>query len=381
MTGLGGTAPLPDLVWPQVRRGPANGAFLPDGPSLSSEPSVEWSVAPTNASDAERYTPEFSAPVAADDRVYVANRLRFGTNVAAPDTQYLRAYDLAAGEQVWEFDVGTRSDPAPRDLPTAPAVHGDAVLFGIGRTVRAVSATGGDARWSRSLGEQVHAVVPTPERIYARAHRSVVALAAGGTVEWETRVPEYPATMAVGDSLVYVSVSRRVLALDPATGEVRWTESLPPVDDGYGIRRLVAIEGGVLAVQNSGDCYGLRNDGERVWRATRLVRDLASDGTTAYLTEGDALTALDVATGDRRWRRSCEDVDGCGRVAEIGTPIVTGDALLVPVGRALVAVDARDGSVRWRFDAPARFVSLALGDDAVLGVGDEGRPLVAMTPG
>ncbi|MFB6081810.1 MAG: PQQ-binding-like beta-propeller repeat protein [Halanaeroarchaeum sp.] len=375
----GGTAPLPTLVWPQSRRGPANGAYVGDGPALEEPPTATWSVEPTGVPDADRYTPVFSAPVADDARVYVANRLRYGTMVSAPDRQFVRAFDRSSGEQVWEHAIGSRSEPAPRDLPTTPAVAGEAVLVGMGRTVRAIAAERGDTRWTRSLAEDVHAVVPTADRSYVRAHRSVVALDGEGAVDWETPLEGFPASLAVGEALAYVSVSRRVYALDRDTGEVRWTTPLPAVEGGYGVDRLVAVAGGVLAVQNTGDCYGIRADGDRVWHAAAGRRGVASDGTTAYVSEGDALVALDVASGGRRWRRACDDLEECGPEVEFGAPILVAGTLLVPFGTVEVgAFEPGDGSLRWRLEAPTRFVSLAATDDALLGVGDESSPLVAM---
>lgn len=363
-----GSGRLPEEPWPLLRRGVSNGAYLPAGPRFAEEPAAEWRIEPSVPPDQTRYTPEFTTPVIADGRLYTVNRLRFGTNVERPDRHFLRAYDAATGDERWERAIRHGSASS---VPTNPAVGDRVVLVGHDRMLRAVGLASGTEAWRRTLGEPVHAVYPGRDRTYVRAHRSVVAIEATNELAW------FPGALARGDRNLYVAVSRRVLAFDPATGDLRWRRTLPAGDGGYGVRRLVTVAGGVLALQHSGDLYALTETRKEVWRADDRYDSMATDGTRVYAVTNGTLRSLDVVTGTRQWERRCADIAGCDPTGRFGQPVVTDGALyatLDPGG--LVAVRPDDGTVRWRLDGTTNAQRLALGTDAIYGVGGRDDPLV-----
>lgn len=338
---------------------------------------VDWQVVPTNPYE-DRYTPEFTKPVIADGRLYTVNRLRFSTMVERPDRQFLRAYDATTGEELWEYAFQHGNSAF---LPPSPVVGDGVVLVGHDQRLRAIGPAEGNEMWRRNLGEVIHAVYPGVDRTYVRAHRSVVAVNGNDTRAWTKEFEEFPGALARGDDNLYVAVSRRVLALDPATGDVRWRQTLPAVGGGHGVRSLVTVAGGVFVLQNSGDLYAFSGGGERIWRADDRCDSLSTDGSRLYAGTKGTLRALAVATGKKVWELRCGDLAGCDSASRFGKPAVTDSALYASLDSGLLAaVRPDDGTVLWSLDETTGFEHLALGSDAVYGVGSEDEPLVRLRP-
>jgi outer membrane protein assembly factor BamB len=371
-----GPGPLPEKSWPLTHRSASNCPLLPDGPSFADDVREDWHEEPIARDEEDPSSPEFSGPVVSDGQVIVANRLRFTPNNEAPDTQLVRAFDAGSGEQTWKYTIGSQSDPAVRDIPTTPAVWGDTVLVGQGQTVRAVDVGDGTESWRRSLGTQVHAVVPERTRTYIRAHRSIIALSTDNNVVWTTPLEEFPETLAVGHRHVYVSVSRKIHALDPEDGAKRWSVELPAVEGGYALSRLVAVEGGIIAIQNSGTLSAFDENGERCWRADTRYNAFVTDGIRVYARSAGTLRALGVHTGERLWELTCSDRPSCESPTKFGPAVLAGDSLVAVLDDGgLLGVTPAIGTLRWSLDDGPRFENLALGPDALYGVGDGGTRL------
>lgn len=97
-------------------------------------------------------------------------------------------------------------------------------------------------------------------------------------------------------------------------------------------------DGGIVAID--------RRNGRRVWhRDAHTVVPLTVANGRLYVATGDALLAIDPATGDMRWQVSLPTVAA-------GPALASGDLVLVPVASgAVVAIDPADGTPRW--DQPA----------------------------
>ncbi len=86
----------------------------------------------------------------------------------------------------------------------------------------------------------------------------------------------------------------------------------------------------------------------------RLLAGPVAAGGTVYVSDAlGSVSAFDVATGNRRWRRDTDrtnDDDGT-----MGSGIaVDGETVFVATGLSeLIALNAADGAVRWRVDLPA----------------------------
>lgn len=369
----GGPGPLPQESWPLSLRSASNCPLLPDGPTFSGEARENWRVEPTAPPEEDPFALEFSGPVVTDGQVIAANRLLFTTNREAPDTQLVRAFDADTGEQTWKYTIGSESNPAARDLPTTPAVWDDVVLVGHGQTVHAVDMEVGTESWRRSLGTKVHAIVPTGPLAYVRAHRSIIVLHHDGSSAWTTPVEDFPYTLAVGHRHLYASVSRRILALDPEDGEELWRVEIPPVEGGYAVSRLVAVEGGIIAIQNSGDIWAFDEDAERRWRSDTRYDSFVTDGMRVYARSAGTLQALAVPTGEQLWELTCSDLPNCDGTTEFGPSVLNGDSLVITLDDGgLLGVTPADGTPRWSLNDVPPFEHLALDPNALYGVGDDG---------
>jgi outer membrane protein assembly factor BamB len=336
---------------------------------------VDWQVVPTTPPD-QYFTPDFTNPVIADGQLYVVNRYWFGPNEASPDQHLLRAYDTTTGDERWAFTI---PQGPGRSVPTRPAIGDGVVLVGQGRRLHAVGIAEGSEAWSRRLDGAIDAIYPTRDRTYVKAHWSVVALNARSERTWTREFDAFPETLARGNDNLYVAAGRRLLALNPATGDVRWQRMLPAVAGGYAVKSLVTVADGVFALQNGGDLHAFSETGTHVRHADGRYRSLSTDGSRLYARTEGTLRALAVTTGTKEWEVRCEDLADCDSAGGFRKPVVTDTALYSShsSGR-LVAVRPTTGTVLWTLDAPTDFDHLSLGSDAIYGVGFEFEPLVKL---
>ena len=371
-----GPARLPKTVWPLPHRGPTNGGYLPDGPRLETEPVIDWQVDPTVPPDQDHYAPEFTEPVIADGRLYTVNRLRITPEVERPEAHFLRVFDTTTGEQAWEYPIEQGPD---RGMPTSPAVGDGVVLVGQGTELYAVDPGTETEAWSRTFAEPIDAVYPSRDWTFVNAHHSIVALAPDTEQRWTKDVDSVPDAMATGTDAVYVAFNRQLLALDSTTGDVRWQASLPAGEDGIAVNHLLAVEGGVFALQHSGDLHAYNTAGERVWAGEERYQSISTDGARLYAGGDGLLRALSVGTGATVWEVDCEDVAECAAGSTFRKPVVTDTALYTSLtsGR-LLALGPSDGTIRWGFDPPMDVMHLSLGSDAIYALGGELDPLVTL---
>lgn len=361
----GDPGPLPDLVWPHPQRAASKTAYLPAGPGITHAPAVDWAKKPTW--DESGHTPVYSPPVVVDDEVYTVLELRFGPQQPAPEEHYLEA-SMADGSKRWRAPLAAPDNSTP--VPTPPAVHGAVVLVGVDQAVQAVDRETGDLAWRVAVEDSVAGVTPAGERIYVRAHRSVAAIE-GQTVAWRTPFEEYPGALAVGADALFVATTRRLHLLDRSTGRVQWTKALPAVEGGWAVDQLLAVPGGVIARQNSGDLYAYTADGREVWRTNGIKGAIATDGTTLYVGTSESIRALRVHDGEERWERTCSAMGGCANGGQPLSLVATDDTVYAPLARErLAALTTSDGAVRWHRTTPEWVERLALTEDAIYGVGD-----------
>ena len=294
-----------------------------------------------------------------------------GPERADPGGHTVQARDRATGELRWSARLPAR--------PPAPAVRGGDVLVPAGGTLYAFDRTDGTERWTRSL-DSAGRVVPTVDRIYAWGER-LVARAPDGTTAWR-RTFDHPVAEppAVGPSGVYAAlVGGSVVALDPASGETRWTATTPRGDGDSGalspnVSTVVATTCHVFVVTD-GDIYAFDTAGEFAWHATGYVSRLATDGAVIYARDRKpdpfrtVLRARDAATGKLRWERPDEVASGAHGVLADGS-------LYVPTADELLAVAPADGRKLWGQGPSVR--SLALVDGTLYGTRRDDGSLVAL---
>jgi outer membrane protein assembly factor BamB len=188
--------------------------------------------------------------------------------------------------------------------------------------------------WHADIGKGHAAVAVAGDRVIAFGHTgsndTVWCLAAGtGNVQWRF---DYPAPLS--------------LPKEPGMGAFGGPHAPPVI---AGDRVFTLSRHGVV------HCLELAT-GKPVWRrefAARLPEcGLAGAplvvGPTVYFNVGNHGVALDTRTGEPRW------VSGNG-MAGYAAPVLNGKDLLVFGAKALLAVGAADGQVRWRFPWPTHY--------------------------
>jgi len=154
-----------------------------------------------------------------------------------------------------------------------------------------------------------------------------------------------------GDTVLAVegeAVCKRLVALDRRTGRTTWRTPFSVAgcatvaDSGRAFawresmdrtRSLVALDvasGDILWERNAASLPGGRTDG-------RLV---AAAGSVCW-TSGGRVTAVSAGTGKPSWSR-CLDSGTC-----LSAPVTDGDAVYIASGRALYALSAATGQIRW----------------------------------
>ncbi|MEU7279593.1 serine/threonine-protein kinase [Streptomyces sp. NPDC045431] len=174
----------------------------------------------------------------------------------------------------------------------------------------------------------------------------------------DTLDPEPPFGPTAAGDVVLAAAPGAVVALDPRTGERRWTRAAarPPVAAPRPL--LLGADGTLLAL-------GPRT-GEEVWRGPGgLTRLLAAGPDTVYaLDASHRIVAVRTGDGSRLWQTPSPTADD-GAAARA----VPREALLLADADGRVhALDSRTGATRWTLTAGARALPPAYGTDtAVLG--------------
>lgn len=235
--------------------------------------------------------------------------------------------------------------------------------------------------------------------------------AARGIGGWSTRLDVVPidgANLLVGPGVVAAATQRQTVAVDAATGQVRWRFAAPR-DDGIGAAGLPGymtrahLDGDSTTVYvpawgASVSAVDWRTSAARwTWQPGRTSTDTAAadrfrsgaagvrvGDETVYasawhftvangVTAEAWLVALDRRTGVERWRATFPNPRG-GTV--LGPPALTADAVLLRLndGR-VVAVDRGDGRLRWSWRAAAPVLTpisqvVAAGDAVFVDGGD-----------
>jgi outer membrane protein assembly factor BamB len=158
---------------------------------------------------------------------------------------------------------------------------------------------------------------------------------------------------SVVDDTVYVGTARRTVhALDLSDGTVRWGRSVTD-EDTYAVPSVVQAGDTVIIVVGE-SVVGLNpNDGTTLWhrrfdrpvdrtdsRPTTIADGLLLLPVDGSETEPETLRALDVTTGETRWRVTVPRVEG--------VPIVADGVIYHSEYDAVAARDLGDGTLRWR---------------------------------
>ncbi len=275
---------------------------------------------------------------------------------------YLYALDAASGEKLWEFETGGR-------VVSTPAVAGGRVFFGSADNyIYALDAADGTLIWKAESGVREFC------RISYRGVRS--------------------SPVAVNGHLFIGGCDGRIRAFDVSTGRLLWlldsqTEgsyASPAYAEGTvytgsdGLRRSA-----LFAIDAASGQVKWRKDLSRQLYATPAVA-----GSVVYAhVRDDHVYALNVEDGSVRWKTPAPAPQhGSSVFTDLtkSSPALTPDHLLVGIGRALVAMERKTGTILWRSETGGKVDSspLVVGDTVYVGSDDgvfyafalnNGRPL------
>ncbi|MFJ8107326.1 PQQ-binding-like beta-propeller repeat protein [Streptomyces sp. NPDC096132] len=239
-----------------------------------------------------------------------------GTIVTGTRGGGVQAWEASNGQKLWEIS-GCQSD---FESPEAgPALHDGTVFVWQDARLRALDARTGDERWSYPIGD---------------------AASCGGVPVRVTPAP---------DGYAYLSAGTRVIAVDVASGRVRWHFEAPAVflSPPAFVPGPAVTGGGVYLADYLGTVYALdATDGRDRWRIATESRSSVDPVLVAaghvHVGSGKGLYTLDAVTGTPKWRfQAGGDIVGAPAVAEGRIHFGSTDHLLY-------TLKADDGRLRWK---------------------------------
>ncbi|WP_135364326.1 outer membrane protein assembly factor BamB family protein [Halosimplex halophilum] len=301
-----------------------------------------------------RWREDFRTGFYGDDPVGVAGGVLYGVTPSS------RTYDFEAEEWVTRSSVtgydtadGSRRLNREFDPDITASALGDgtlAVAFADG-SVASLAAEG--VQWRGPVDGQVRAVAGAPGRVYAVTADGRLVATAGGSREWTVDLPgadgetdsdgdRRPATfVAASEDHVLAATGNGAAGFAPDGRRLWRRRDLEPPEG-------AAFVDGRVHVWWSLDLVALDpSTGDPRWTLPGLVESVAIAGSGGYRVGHGELVAFD-ADGERRWTRDSdtryEDRYGGGVAADADGVYATRDG-------DLVAHDPADGSVRWVVEA------------------------------
>jgi len=283
---------------------------------------------------------------------------------------------IAAGERLavaWRSSVGEGGGYRAR-LPSAPVATGGRVFaMDSEAQVTAINMAGGGRVWridarpeEDSSGNLGGGVAVADGTVFAATGLAeLLALdAATGAIRWRASLPG-PArgapALAIGGRVCVPLLDGQLVACSPEDGAVQWTYRAQTTVAGLFGTPSPAVDGGlVVAGFASGDLACLQAETGRVLWTDNLgtagrqsVSDLSAirglpvidQGRVYAISVAGQFTALDLRSGRRLWDR---DLGGQE------TPCVAGDYVFVlTLTQLLACVGREDGRIRWTCQLPA----------------------------
>lgn len=333
--------------WLQFRGG-SDGTGHVAGPGPTGAPVQLWMVHPTGTLGHDEIS---DPPVIADGVMYI------GTG------RGLLALDIKTGAELWRawgFGGG-------------PAIDGDGLIVrneigqADGLTLARIRRSDGSVVWTAETGQQNVAWYPViaDGTVYMPSGpKDLIALdPATGAVKWRTAL-DAPASRsaAVAGGMAYVGdQTGKLYAIETSSGAIRWTYQTGAAT--LGVPSVANGEVYVSSKDGSSNAYEAIDaaTGALTWRFVTPSGSgffyAAVDDATVYAPSLDGtLYALDAKTGALRWTFKTG--------AELSAaPAIVGDTLYL-AGRDgfTYAIDAASGKARWRFaiDGPSQMSPVVL---------------------
>jgi len=275
------------------------------------------------------------------------------------------------------------STPGPV-LASPVVANGLALINGGDGVLYAVDAHTGTLKWSAPVGDTLVAGTPAVagDVVYvaARGHGLAALDLSTGATLWtvDTRSPVRAAPLVVGSLLFVAAGANDLLCLDRRTGAEYWefksedafgvfwpTQGQPAVTTDDGGRVFIA-----LGASTEFNALNLRT-GRKVWEQTvdtRMVGAPIYDGQLGLVfatTWSGHIYAMDARTGTVRWRFALP------HAGAVGVGLGAGPALAAATGRPqgeplliigdyqgnVLALDARTGARRWTYRSSSAIVA------------------------
>lgn len=279
--------------------------------------------------------------------------------------------NFAGAGQVWDVSIGAGN--GRRTRLSADPVAGDGRIFAMDAQgqVTAVSE-GGAVLWRADLtagfdrggGISGGGLALAGDALYASTgYGEVVAIdAASGAVRWRQRVDASVTTPTVADGLVFV-VSRdsQAWAIDATNGRIRWQLPTAPAGPVLSGGAAPAVSGGTVvfpfgtgeliaaSTQAGVRAWGTTVAGERRGVAYANVNDITGDpliagGTTYAGNQSGRVVALDTEGGERLWT---------AQEGSFSPLLAAGDSIFFVSDRnELMRLDAATGERIWGTELP-----------------------------
>jgi outer membrane protein assembly factor BamB len=304
----------------------------------------------------------FSAPAAVGDRLFVM------TNDNLED-EFIRSLAAVDGKTLWSVRVGRVGPNGAPPRPAArstPTVVGDWIYaLGSGGDLVCLRREDGRIRWQVNL------------RTAFNGRPGTWAYAESPRVD-EGRVVVTPG-----------GAESTVVALDAATGAVRWKTAVPGGDRAaYSSWSLAVVGGQRVYVQFvEGGLIGIdAESGAFLWRYDRVNRSQAK--TTTAVTRGDRIYVANPPIGGAllRLQKTASEVEVHevynlrGLPNSIGGSVLVNGILYGTTADGLIAADFETGAIKWR-DPSIGPASLLYADGRLYLHGESGEvALVAAAP-
>ncbi len=196
-----------------------------------------------------------------------------GVVYAATTEDQVLALDAATGARIW--DVKPNGGRGSGFLSSPTVAEGKVFAASVNHRLYALDAATGAVLWSfqtEGHNSSTPAVVDGTVYFGSRDGNVYAVDANTGTLRWKVRygsniLATFQSSPAVLDGTVYIGTNndRRVIALNAATGALRWSFRA----NGIVMSSPAVANGVVYAGSSGGSVYGLRaTNGQRVWSAS-----------------------------------------------------------------------------------------------------------------
>lgn len=294
---------------------------------------------------------------------------------AESDTAYLSAgphlyaINISNGSEKWHFPAEADRNAS---FYAAPALTSDnqVILPGYDKITYSLDPANGSEKWR--FTEATDAFVASPlvleSGIYAPSSDNFLyALNLSGSLDWkfETDEDQWSTPIADGENLYLPAMDHHIHALLIETGGLKWESdalggSIPgtPALSSTGVLYVGTIAAEMLAIDSQSGRVLWRAPSEGwIWSGPQL------DGDTLYYGDMEGyLYAVNAADGSVKWR--IQPDTGADR-AIVGTPLVVGEVVYFGAASGILyAVNTSDGSPRWNkvFEGKLHFGPVAAGD-------------------